>query len=342
MKLPLKLSNENDTYYNCKKPYSYGAEFIGIDGPRGPGKSTTFIIDALHQCEKGYQFIWLRRYKPEIKEIVHKDFLNEVLDGIVYKGDGNGGYHVIYGDIILGYLIPLVKYRDYKSTQFPKVNRIIFDEAFVRETIAYRYLQDETTSFWEMVSTVVRTRKNYKIILIGNNEDLFNPYYQFFNVPIFDKIWTDKKRRLYFEHVEPSEKFKELQKATPLHAMISGTAYGDYHYNNTNIKANKDIKVIKKPPNANLLFRLEINGKTLNCYTYNNTGVKMFIEYRDKIIDDNITYHLAKDNKPNYYYIDLYKHKLKSFVNKLYYGENVIYADSEIAGTLFQWVLSNI
>ena len=66
MKLPLKLNNENDTYYNCKKPYSYGASFIGIDGPRGPGKSTTFIIDMLHQCEKGHQFVWLRRYKPEV------------------------------------------------------------------------------------------------------------------------------------------------------------------------------------------------------------------------------------------------------------------------------------
>lgn len=342
MKLPLKLNNENDIYFNCKKPYSYGAYFIGIDGPRGTGKSTTFIIDMLKQCEKGKEFVWIRRYKPEIKEIVHKDFLKETIDGIVYKGDGNGGYHVIYEDQLLGYLIPLVKYRDYKSTQFPNVNRIIFDEAFVRETIAYRYLADEVISFWEMVSTIVRTRKDYKIILMANNEDLFNPYYQYFKVPIFEKTYVDSKRGLYFEHVKPTEKFIKMQQETPLFQMISGTSYGDYHYGNANIKANKEIKIIKKPSTSNLMFRLEINGKTLNCYTFNNSGLSLFIEYRDKIIDDNITYHLAKDNHPNYYYVDLYKKKLKSFVNKLYYGDNTIYADTELAGTLFQWVLSNI
>lgn len=343
MKLPLKLNNENDIYYNCKKPYSYGSNFIGVDGGRGIGKTTTFGIDCFKQVEKGNQFVWLRRYKPEIRELIHKDSFSNIIDGLVYKGDGNGGAQIMYENTLCGYLIPLIKYRDYKSVNFDKVTRIIFDEAFVMETIAYRYLQDEIKIFWEMVSTIVRTRKNYKIILLANNEDTFNPYYRFFKVPIFKGVYIDKDRGLYFEHAEPSAKLVEKEKETPLYDMIKGTSYADYHYGNKNINEDKSIKIIQKPKDCKLMFRLEINDKTINCYLFNNENTtSLFIEYRDKIIDDNITYHLCKDNKPNYYYVDLYKKKLKHFIQRLYYTDNNIYCDNENSGLLFNWVLTNI
>lgn len=344
MKLPLKLNNENDIYYNCKKPYSYNPYFLGIDGARGLGKTTTFLIDALKQCEKGKQFVYLRRYKPELKEFVTKDSLGPIIDGIKYKGDGNGGYTFLWKDNILGYGIPLIKQRDYKSVDFSKVTRIIFDEAFVLETIAYRYLQKEVTLFWEMISTITRTRKDYKIILIANNEDLFNPYYRFFNIPIFNKVYVDTKRGLYFEHGEPSEKLIELEKQTPLFNMIKDTDYGSYHYGNKNINLNTKIDIINKPSNCKLLFRLEINGKTLNCYSFATIKGKlcMYIEFRDKIIDDTITYHLVKDEMPNYYYVDLYKKKIKHYINRMYYNDNSLYCDNETSATLIKWVITSI
>ena len=77
MKLPLKLNNENDIYYNCTKAYSYNLFMHMIDGGRGIGKTTTFLIDGLHQVEKGFQFVYLRRYKSEVKEFVNKDSLGK-------------------------------------------------------------------------------------------------------------------------------------------------------------------------------------------------------------------------------------------------------------------------
>ena len=164
MKLPLKLNNENDIYYNCTKPYSYNMFWHMIDGGRGIGKTTTFLIDGLHQVEKGYQFIYLRRYKSEIKEFIHKDSMSKIIDGVVYKGDGNGGYTMLLGDIILGYIVPLSVQRSYKSSNFDKVNRIIYDEAIVRQSATYRYLQNEVTDLFEFMSTVFRTRTNVKVI----------------------------------------------------------------------------------------------------------------------------------------------------------------------------------
>ena len=38
MKLPLKLNNNNDIYYNCRKPYSFNCFIYIIDGGRGIGK----------------------------------------------------------------------------------------------------------------------------------------------------------------------------------------------------------------------------------------------------------------------------------------------------------------
>ena len=337
MKLPLKLNNENDIYYNCTKPYSYNLFWYMIDGGRGIGKTTTFLIDGLHQVEKGFQFVYLRRYKSEIKEFVHKNSMAKIIDDVVYKGDGNGGYTMLWGDVILGYIVPLSVQRSYKSSNFDKVNRIIYDEAIVRQSATYRYLQNEVTDLFEFMSTVFRTRTNVKAILLGNNEDIFNPFAAFFHIPLFQTTYVDKERGIYCEHAKNSSKLIEQEKQTGLYALTKGTTYGDYHYDNKVLGAEKII-VSTKPSNAKLLFRLVFNEQTVNVYTCNTNPPILYCERRDKIIKDNITYVILEEGNINYLYIDIYRKKLRSFVYRYFFNGNIQYND-EKAGSIIKWLI---
>ena len=297
----------NPTYYNLNKFFSYKECFMGlIDGGRGIGKTTSAFIKAILNSNKGEEFIYLRRYKPEIKDFVNQDSLSPIVDGIRYRGDGTGGYMCYYEDHKVGNLIALSTSRSYKSVDFSKVTLIIFDEAFVKQGTSYRYLKGEVIMLLEFISTVVRTRTNVKVILFGNNEDMFSPYHSYFNIPAFATIYIDKEHGIYCEHAKNSEALMQLEKQTGLHKLIKDTSYGDYHYENKLINEERVI-IASKPINSTLLFRVRLNKQTINIYTYINKEMYLYVEYRDKIINDNITYTMLEDGKINYFNIELYR-----------------------------------
>lgn len=263
-----------------------------------------------------------------------------IMEGIAYKGDGNGGYTMIYEDTVLGYCIPLSTYRAYKSTNFSKVTRIIYDEGIVRTTATYRYLEDEAINLLEFISTVCRTRTNVKVIILGNNEDIFNPFFNFFDIPIFSKTYINKDKGIYCEHAEHSAKLVELEKKTGLYNLIKDTAYGKYHYNNEVLHTN-DYKICDKPPACQLLCRFIFNKQTVNVYTSYLEGIPiLYFERRDKIIKDKLSYLMLEDGKVNYLYIETYKKKLKAYVYRHYFNGQVVYSD-EKCGAIMQWLIDN-
>ena len=330
----------NSTYYNLNKFFSYHGLFMAmIDGGRGIGKTTSAFIKSIANANKGEEFIYLRRYKPEIKDFVNQDSLSPIIDGVRYKGDGTGGYLCYYEDRKIGNLIALSTSRSYKSVDFSKVTLIIFDEAFVKQGTSYRYLKGEVIMFLEFVSTVVRTRTNVKVILFGNNEDMFSPYHSYFKIPAFATIYIDKEHGIYCEHAKNSIELMELEKKTGLHKLIKDTPYGDYHYDNKLI--NEDRVIIgPKPINASLLFRICLEKQTINIYTYFNKDMYLYCEYRDKYINDNISYIMLEDGKINYFNIELYRKRLKSFVYTYYYNNRITYSDSK-GGAILAWVIEN-
>lgn len=341
MKLHLKLNNNNDIYYNCNKCYSYNYFMNIIVGGRGIGKTTTFLIKALQNVAKGNEFIYLRRYKPELQEFVDKDKLGAIVDNVAYKG-GKDGYTFIIEDTILGYGITLSTASKYKSSNFDKVNLIIFDEAVLPMGGMYRYLRDEMFTLLEFVSTVFRTRKDGKVIILGNNLDIFNPFFSYFNVPIFDNIWTDKARGIYCELPKNSPKLLEMEQETGLYNLTKGTQYGDYHYDNK-VLANVKVNTIPKPDNVRLLTRAVMNGNTLNFYLFNDdkNDLCLYCEFKEKPYTDNKSYVLLDGQRPNYHYVIEFRSKFRSFFTRLYY-DNRFYFNNERSASLYQWIKEKI
>lgn len=337
MKLPLKLSN-NDTYYSSLKVFSYDFYMALIDGGRGIGKTTTFLLACLKQCEKGKQFIYMRRYPNELTEFIDKDTLGKLIDGIVYKRHKTGSITVYWEKYILGYLIPLSRQRQFKSANFENVSMLFFDEGIVKQTATYRYLNNEVENYFlEFVSTIERTRPkgSLKIIICGNNEDLFNPYAQYFNLPLFENRYYNIEQGLYAEHAKNSPKLLALEEKTGLYALTKNTNYHNYHYKNEYINA-KTVSIIPKPKQPKLYFRLLVNGKTLNIYThYIGTQPRLFIEMKDKFINDDIAYELFNNGQPNYLYIQQYKTKFRVFMNRYIFNNRVDYATQQSADILY-------
>lgn len=60
-----------------------------------------------------------------------------------------------------------------KSTSYPNVTTIVFDEFLTRKY----YLPDEFITFMNVLSTIIRQRSNVKIFMLGNTVNKFCPYF---------------------------------------------------------------------------------------------------------------------------------------------------------------------
>ena len=301
-------------------------------GGRGVGKTTGLNIQSTTNYFKdGSQFIYLRRYKNEIKQFTKKNTLNQVFDGYMYKGDGIGGYSYHIQDDIAGFGIPLSLAPEYKSTAFPRVTTIIYDEAILHRGGNIRYLDDEVVCFLEFVSTVFRTRKNCKVFILGNNLDMFNPYNEFFKIPIFDRIYTDRERGIYEEKIKDSEALRKKEEETPLFKLINGTQYGDYHYNNKIIDS-AIATIGAKPSNVSLICRARVTDETVNIYTFQkDNDINLYFERRYKVIDDDMTYNLINGTEINYLDSKNFNLKILPFILKYYYKGKCLYSDQRSA-----------
>lgn len=336
MKQLLKLNDNIPYYWNLRKPMSYGAYMIIAIGGRGIGKTTNALIDCMRNFfNKGEEFIYLRRYKPELKVFMNEKTLSNIVDGVRYKGDGGGGYDVLIDDKICAHLHALSLADNYKSTNFSKVTTIIYDEAILKPKSLHRYLNKEVEDLLNYISSIQRLRNNIRIIILGNNLDLFNPYFEYFNIPAFENIYYDKERGLYCELCKNNPQLVEKQMQTSLYKLTKGTRFADFHYDNKLLTDTKYNLMDKKPKDSRLYCRLVANDITLNLYIFNlKSDFGIYVELRDKVIKDDISYIILENNTPNYFNVTLFRKNVKSFIARIY-CDNQMFFESKKSNDVF-------
>ena len=172
-------------YYDLNKILSYNSFLNVIIGERGSGKTySTSKFVTKKFITNSDEFVYIRRYKSDLKKSIPKFFTalinnNEFPDHTLsYKGD-----NFIIDDKVAGYAITLTMAQSLKSTNFPNVKYIIFDE-FILENDGHRhYLQNEVEVFLGLVETIARMR-DVKIFLLGNAVTITNPYFIFFDISL--------------------------------------------------------------------------------------------------------------------------------------------------------------
>lgn len=219
-------------YYSLEKIKSVMADYNLIIGERSNGKTYATLED----CTKEYwnsgkkkEFGYVRRWKEDvIGKRAEQVFASLVSNGAISKITG-GEYSSVYyrsGKFWLAnwndekqkyttaekpfcYCFALSEMEHDKSTAYPNIANIVFDEFITRRF----YLPDEFVLFMNVVSTIVRDRKIDRIYMLGNTVNKYNPYFENFGI---NKDLEQGKIQLYqfgetllaVEYCESNEKSK--------------------------------------------------------------------------------------------------------------------------------------
>lgn len=316
-----------DKYFNVNKMKTFqnAYNFFIIIGARGLGKTTQCKIDGVDDwCENENEFIYARRWGNETSP--QKELLNDVLSNVVFFGDGIKGGEYFIDKKRIAHLLAVSNQAKYKSKVFDKVKTMIYDEAIIRRSATNRYIDNEVECLLELISTVFRERTDYRVIILGNNADFFNPYTEYFHIPPLKpgQIYTDPDRKLYVEYAEDSKAYREANEKTPLYALTKGTPYHEYHYNNA-VLQEKEVKYTKIPTNAKLTMRFLFDNYTLVMY-YDNGYI--YVKGLKERKNETPLIDLYRDGIPNYDMLPLMK-KFPYYVaiRRAYYSETLRYAN---------------
>lgn len=290
-------------YYDYNNILSRNAMINFILTNRGGGKTYGFKKKVINNfLKKGEQFIYVRRYKTEFKKILtFFDDIKVEYEGHTFKCTKNYAY---IDDKIAGYFIPLSTANNEKSTAYPNVTLMGFDE-FIIDKKNQRYLPEEPILLNGLIETTVRNRDNLTVVCLANNVTICNPYFEFWGIyPDFEKgIKTYNKgggEKIAVELNADDEFIKEKIK-TRWGKLISNTKYGEHAIYNKSLSDDDYFILEKKPQNAKFIFSLILNSEEIGIWTVGD------IFYCDKKIINTSTlrYALQKDDlTPNIKMVD--------------------------------------
>lgn len=316
------------TYLNPHRYWSLeGMNMFILIGGRGIGKTTGIDFKAVQEWEKtGKEFVYVRRYKSELMK--SKGILDKFMPGVTVRGIGKGGFEFMHGKRRIGFGVTLAMQSTFKSgVDFSNVNLMIYDEAVLKRGGKLRYLTDEMTELFELISTVFRDRRDYRIFILGNNMDIFNPYFEYFGVPNFKDNYYDRVRGIYCEKCKDKEAFLQKQKETPLYRITNGTAYGKYHYENE-VLLQETACLGEKGEGDKFLCRLVYNSRTINIYWHGEH--ELYCELRKKPIVDAYSIVLMENDNPNYFFIkDFRSGDLGKFIIAKFFKKEIAYESNE-------------
>lgn len=169
------------------------AKYYMIYGERSNGKTYSALDYALERyARNGEQFAYLRRWGEDIRpKTLSTLFDGHVRDGRIKHWTGGQFSLVNYSRARFflynptddggrdedtepaGFAFDLNSMEHYKSTSFPKIKTIIFDEFMSRSG----YLPNEWVLFGNTLSTIIRLRDDVKIIMLGNTVNKYCPYF---------------------------------------------------------------------------------------------------------------------------------------------------------------------
>lgn len=170
------------------------AYYYVVFGERSNGKTYSALMRCLRNYVKtGEQFAYMRRYAEDIRpKNLSNLFSGHVDNGAIVELTKGEWSSVIYSkakffferindkgereisEEPIGFAFDLNSMEHYKSTSFPRITTVVFDEFMSRSG----YLVNEFILFTNALSTIIRHRDNVKIIMLGNTVNKSCPYFE--------------------------------------------------------------------------------------------------------------------------------------------------------------------
>ena len=188
-------SSEAGEFYSPDAIDSYHAHYNFIFGKRSNGKTYAILRKIVkNYSETGKQGAYLRRYREDFKGKRGETLFNALIaDGVIAElTDGKWTTVKYYSDrwyfarpdeetgrLIADsepfcYAFSLASMEHDKSTSYPNITTIFFDEVITR----FGYLPNEFVTFMNVLSTIIRQRNDVTIYMCANTVNKFCPYFQ--------------------------------------------------------------------------------------------------------------------------------------------------------------------
>lgn len=307
---------DTSLYYSPDKLLSFNRILNMVIGARGIGKSYAFKKYPIKRFLKhGEQMIYVRRYKGELKKI--KNYFDDIMQEFPEHKFKVKGRELYIDDKLFGWAIPLSMWQSEKSTAYPNVKTIIFDE-FIREKDNSGYLPNEVNALLNLMDTVFRRRPNCRCFCLSNAVSIVNPYMLYFGlVPDVSKRFNAYNSIVV--EIPDSVDFAEESRKTTFGELIDGTDYGRMSLDNEFVN-DSSVFIERRSKASRYIFSVVYKGMTMGIWVDVEEGVmylsndhdpsskKVFVLTKEDLTENRILMGNWKDN----YYLS---RMMKAFLN---------------------------
>lgn len=271
---------DKSLFYDPNKMLSYNRILNCVIGARGIGKTYGIKKYIVNRAIKyGKQFIYLRRYKDELKKIMN--FFNDIKDEFPnHEFRVKGRQFFVAEKAInksdkmhwkqIGWAIPLSAWQSEKSNAYPDVETIFYDE-FIREKDNSGYIPNEVPALLNLMDTVFRNREGVRCICCSNSVTIVNPYFLYFNlIPDTKKRYNAYKSILV--EIPDSKDFANERRKTKFGELIDGTEYAEMSLENNFVNDSK-VFVEKRTKNSKFSFMITYQGMQMGIWVDVGRGI---------------------------------------------------------------------
>lgn len=359
------MANEKLIYWSILPILSKKAVYNVIFGQRSNGKTYGTLEHGLDDYFKtGGEIAYVRRMEEDLRggnaSTLFNPFLQPNKKGVNRIEELSGGkYNSIkyYNrrwylehieedkeksfceDKPFAYAFAISSNEHYKSTSYPRITNIIFDEFLTR---GY-YLPNEFVLFQNLLSTIIRQREDVTVWMLGNTVNKYCPYFKEMGLTNIEKMNpTDIQLYSYGEsgltvaveyadmpsHKKPSDKYFAFD--NPHLKMITNGSW------EIDIYPHLPISCHYKPKDVLYHYFIRFAGHTLQCNIIMVEGQYItYIHQKTTEIDEDDKYAMVfqeeSDPRPNYRCNFLkatnpFEKKLQMFFTR----EKVFYQDNEV------------
>ena len=344
-------------FYSLKNILRKEAQYNVIFGERSNGKTYAALQYGLRKfCDDGKQTAIIRRWREDFtgkrgqtmyNALVSNKEVEKLTGGewtdIYYYGsrwflckyDADTGKRIQH-EKPLAYGFSLSSMEHDKSTAYPDITTVIFDEFLTRTA----YIPDEFVLFMNTVSTIIRHRTDVKIFMLGNTVNKYCPYFKEMGLRHVKEMqpgdidvyrYGDSDLIVAVEYTRPNKagKDSDLYFAfdNPKLSMITGGAWEIDVYPHCPVKY--------KPKDILFTYFIEFSGELLQAEVILVEGSMFTFIHRKttkiKDPDRDFIYSPEYDPRPNWHRkITAPRSKVEKQIAEMYVKDKVFYADNEV------------
>lgn len=182
-------------YWDIHNILSRQAQYNIVFGERSNGKTYGTLQYGLERFFSGHgKIAIIRRWEEDFRGKQASTMFDSLIsngvitklskgkwNGVIYqshrwylcKREIDNPKNVIIDNDAFAYAFALSSEEHYKSSSYPDITLIVFDEFLTRNI----YLPDEFIKFTSILSTIIRLRTNVTIFMLGNTVNQYSPYF---------------------------------------------------------------------------------------------------------------------------------------------------------------------